>query len=53
MIYANIINTKIINKYMKKNLVKKLINISSEKKYYFKGANIINIFVNLLSFGRD
>lgn len=43
--YANIINTKIINKYMKKNLVKKLINISSEKKYYFKGANIINIFV--------
>jgi UDPglucose 6-dehydrogenase len=42
--YANTKNTRIINKYMKKNLVKKLINISYEKKYYFKGANIINIF---------
>jgi hypothetical protein len=30
---------------MKKNLVKKLINISNEKKCYFKGANIINIFL--------
>lgn len=42
--YANIKNTQIINKHMKKNLVKKLINISNEKKYYFKGANIMNIF---------
>jgi UDPglucose 6-dehydrogenase len=43
--YANIKNTQIINKHMKKNLVKKLINISNEKKCYFKGANIINIFL--------
>jgi len=42
--YANIKNTQIINKYMKKNLLKKLINISNEKKYYFIGTNIINIF---------
>jgi len=42
--YASIKNTQIINKHMKKNLVKKLINISNEKKYYFKGVNIINIF---------
>jgi hypothetical protein len=42
--YANIKNTRIINKYIKKNLEKKLINISNEKKYYFKGVNIINIF---------
>jgi hypothetical protein len=43
--YANIKNTQLINKHMKKNLVKKLINISNEKKYYFKGTNIINIFL--------
>jgi len=42
--YANSKNAKIISKHIKKNLVKKLINISSEKKYYFKGANVINIF---------
>lgn len=42
--YSNNENAQIIKKYMKKNLTKKLINISEEKNNYFKGKNIYNIF---------
>ena len=41
--YSSVKNAEIIKKYMKKNLTKNLINISSEKKK-FKGRNIHSIF---------